>query len=440
MKKIWVISIAFIGFLILSSVVTANQEIKEELLTRVKAILKEVPLIDGHNDLPSSILEVARGDIDAVDISEIQVELPADLPRLREGRVSGQFWSAFIHTSYMETGDSLRQALREIDVIHRLVERYPDLELARTADDIKNAHEAGTIASLIGVEGGHAIEGSLAVLRMLYALGARYMTLTHMRTHSWADAATDFARHDGLTEFGEEVVREMNRIGMLVDLSHVSADTMKDVLRVSRSPVIYSHSNARAINVHPRNIPDDVLKLVAQNGGVVMVNFIPGYVVPTPLELRQNVGPEIGRSPHEPIWTAKRDAFLEGLRSELNDELEIARQLRAWVTQHPAPRGTVSHVADHIDHIRRVAGIDSVGIGSDYYDPGGPSMVEGLDNVTKFPELFAELLHRGYSEEDLKKIASGNLLRAMRVMEETAVRLSDIEQPALSDLKLIGAR
>ncbi len=420
-------------------VAAASSSAQDPLRERVRAILEDVPLIDGHNDLPSSILDVAAGDIDRVDIAEVQIEMPADLPRLREGMVGGQFWSAFVNTSFMESGDSLLQAMREIDMIHRVVRRYDALVLATTADDIVRAHRDGKIGSLIGVEGGHAIEGSLAALRMLHRLGARYMTLTHFRTHAWADSATDFARHDGLSEFGEEVVREMNRLGMFVDLSHVSAKTMRDALRVTRAPVIYSHSNARAVNVHPRNVPDDVLRLVAENGGVVMVNFIPGYVVPTDEAYRAAIGPEAGRSADEPVWTAWRDAMLEELRGELDDEREIARRLQAWVAEHPAPRGTIADVAAHIDHIKSVAGIDHVGIGSDFYDAGGPSMVEGLENVTKFPDLLVELLRRGYTDEEVKKVAGLNLLRAMREMERVAEMLRD-EKPSPRDLKIVRAR
>lgn len=418
----------------------AGAEPDSALLERVRALLEDVPLIDGHNDLPSSILEVARGDVDRVDIRDRQVELPADLPRLREGMVSGQFWSAFVDVSYIDKGEALRQCLVEIDMIHRLVDRYPELELATRADDVVRIHREGKIASLIGVEGGHAIEGSLAALRMIYDLGARYMTLTHFRTTEWADSATDLPRNGGLTELGEEVVREMNRLGMFVDLSHVSADTMRDALRVSRAPVIFSHSNARAVNAHPRNVPDDVLKLVAANGGVVMVNFIPGYVVPTDPSMRDRVGLESGLSIDEPLWSARRLAEAERLHRDLDDEREIARRLGEWVAANPAPRGTLGDVADHIDHIRAVAGIDHVGIGSDFYDPGGPSMAEGLEDVTRFPALLAELLRRGYSDEDVKKVAGLNLLHAMHEMERVSSELRKQRQPSLADSREVGAR
>jgi membrane dipeptidase len=418
----------------------ASPETDPVLLERVRVLLQDVPLIDGHNDLPSSILEVARGDIDRVDIRNRQPELPADLPRLREGMVSGQFWSAFVDVSYIDKGEALRQCLVEIDMIHRLVDRYPELDLATRADDIVRIHKQGKIASLIGVEGGHAIEGSLAALRMIYELGARYMTLTHFRTTEWADSATDLPRNGGLTELGEEVVREMNRLGMFVDLSHVSADTMRDALRVSRAPVIFSHSNARALNAHPRNVPDDVLQSVATNGGVVMVNFIPGYVVPTDPAFRDRVGLEAGLDTDEPLWSARRREERERLHRDLDDEREIDRRLADWVAANPAPRGTLADVADHIDHIRAVAGIDHVGIGSDFYDPGGPSMVEGLEDVTRFPALLAELLRRGYTDEEVKKVAGLNLLRAMREMERVSAELQKQQKPALGDSRAVGAR
>ena len=406
----------------LVSAVLASQP-DAALLERAKAILAEAPLIDGHNDLPSVILDAAQGDVTRFDLRERQIEFPADLPRLRQGSISAQFWSAFVDTSFMDTGESLRQCLREIDVIHRLVDRYPELELALTTDDIVRIRREGKIASLIGVEGGHAIEGSLAALRLLYALGARYMTLTHFRTIEWADSATDFPRHHGLTELGEEVVREMNRLGMLVDLSHVSPDSMRDALRVSRAPVMFYHSNALALNAHPRNVPDDVLRVVKDNGGVVMVNFIPAYV-----------------DPSHPRWSVARDEELERLRRDLDDEREIERRLQDWTSRNPEPRGSLSQVADHIDHIREVAGIDHVGIGSDFYDAGGPSMAEGLGDVTRFPALVAELLARGYTDEEVKKVAGENLLRVMREAERASEALRKERDPSIADSRQVRAR
>ena len=386
------------------------------LLERARALLAEVPLVDGHNDLPSQILERAGGDLAALDIAQPQPRLHTDLPRLRAGRVGAQFWSAYVTVDSIAGGAALRHALREIDMVHRLVARYPELELARTAADIERIHRQGKIASLIGVEGGHAIQGSLAALRLFHALGVRYMTLTHTATTDWADAATDFPRHRGLSEFGEEVVREMNRLGIFVDLSHTSPETMKDALRVSRAPVIFSHSSARALVDHPRNVPDDVLRLLPANGGVVMVTFVPGFTAPGSRE-----------------WEARRDSVAERLRAELDDPAEIARRLRAWSEANPAPASSIAAIADHIDHIRRVAGIDHVGIGSDF--DGISSTPVGLEDVSRFPYLFAELLRRGYSEEDVKKIAGLNLLRAMRRMEEVAAQLQRERPPSLADVR-----
>lgn len=377
------------------------------LLEHARALLREVPLVEGHNDLPSRLLDHEGGDPYRADLRERQPHLPADLPRLREGMVGAQFWSAYIPVDSIDTGASLRHALRGIDMVHRLVAAYDELEFATTADDIERVFARGHIASLIGVEGGHAIQNSLAALRMLYRLGARYMTLAHNRTIDWVDAATDAPRHGGLSPFGEEVVREMNRLGMFVDISHVSAEAMRDVLRVTSAPVIFSHSSARAINRYPRNVPDDVLQMMPANGGVVMVNFYAGFVPPT--------GPD---------WLVRRDSVNAAVRARYPAD-DARRRLAAWVVDNPRPRGTLHDVADHIDHIRRVAGIDHVGIGADYYDEGGSSMAEGLDDVSRFPYLFAELLRRGYSDEDIRKIAGRNLLRAMRAMEAVAATTSD---------------
>ena len=411
-----------VALLLLPALTISAQEPRSttdaKVLARARAFLDSNLLIDGHNDLPSRLLEQGGGDPDRVDLGTIQPDYPGDVPRLREGRVGAQFWAAFVNVEFMTKGTALAQGLREIDMVHRLVARYPDLALARTADDIERLYREKRIASLIGVEGGHAIANSLSALRMFHELGARYMTLTHWATIDWADAATDHARHHGLTEFGEEVVREMNRLGMFVDLSHVSAETMKDALRVSQAPVIFSHSNALALNAHPRNVPDDVLRLVAANGGVVMVNFIADYV------------PRDG-----PQWAVQRNIRAERFRAELDDEQTVARALQDWIKKNPMPRGGVADVANHIDHIRRVAGIDHVGIGSDFYDDGKLSMAEGLENPSTFPLLFAELMRRGYSDQDLRKVASQNLLRAMRVMEQTARRLQKERSPSLSDMR-----
>jgi len=407
-----------------------------EYLAKAKLILAQVPLIDGHNDLATVLFETVGGDLSKADLTVRQPQLPADLPRLREGMVGAQFWAAYVDSATIRTGGATRHALREIDLIHRLVSLYPEFELALTADEIERIHRDGKIASLIGLEGGHAIEGSLAALRMFYQLGARYMTLTHFGTTDWADAATDFPRHGGLTEFGEEVLREMNRLGMLVDLSHVSPETMADALRVSRAPVIFSHSGALAINAHVRNVPDDILRLMPENGGVVMADFIAGYVAPTPAEWRRKTGAAAERmhlaarrGADEPSWSTQRDAAAEKLRAEVNDGAEVERRLAEWVKKNPAPRGTVGDVADHIEHIVKISGIDHVGIGSDFYDAGINSMAVGLEDVSTFPVLIAELLRRRHSEEDVKKIAGLNLLRAMRRAEQISRQLQGGVRP-----------
>lgn len=379
------------------------------LVERARSILAEVPLIDGHNDLPSQILEKADGSLEVMDIGEPLPELMTDLPRMRAGRLGAQFWSAYVDVDSIAMGGALRQGLHEVDMIHRMVVRYPDLELALTADDIVRVHGEGGIASLIGLEGGHAIENSLPAVRMFHALGVRYMTLTHTATTDWADAATDRARHGGLTPFGRDVVREMNRIGMFVDLAHVSEGTMNDVLDMSAAPVLFTHSSARALVPVPRNVPDDVLRRVPENGGVTMVTFVPGFVSKAVME-----------------WEKARAAESDSLSAAgaIGDALDAA--LDDWARSHPRPRATVADVADHIDHVRSVAGIDHVGIGSDF--DGIPSTPEGLEDVSTFPVLFAELLRRGYSETDLQKIAGLNLLRAMRQMEQVARQAGEGQQ------------
>ena len=419
-----VIVLVVVAVFVLSSGATAQErwpEPEPELLARARELLGEVPLIDGHNDLPSSLLETVDGDLDLVDLSVRQTELPADIPRLREGQVGAQFWSVFTPS---DSTAALHDAIREFDIVHEFVDRYPDFEFAWTADDILRIHDEGKIASMIGVEGGHMIENSLATIRVFHRLGARYLTLSHFGATDWSDAATDLPVHDGLTEFGEEVVRELNRVGIFADLSHVSAETMRDALRVTEAPIIFSHSGARAINAHVRNVPDEVLRLLPENGGVVMVDFVAGYVPHTPQEWRDLSGPEgerihmaAFRSPDEPSWATRRNAFAEQLRLELDNQEEIDRRIANWMDDNPAPRGHIGDVADHIDQIRDVAGIDHIGLGSDFYDNGESSMSYGLEDVTRFPYLIAELLRRGYTDEDVKKIAGLNLIRAMREME-----------------------
>ncbi|HSJ15320.1 MAG TPA: dipeptidase [Longimicrobiales bacterium] len=374
----------------------AAQQPPPELLERARRILREAPVIDGHNDLPSRILGELGGDPRAIDLRRPHADFHTDLTRLHDGGVGAQFWSAYVAMDSIPTGADLRQALRQIDMVHRLVEAYPEqLVLARTVPDVEQAWRDGRIASLIGLEGGHAIQNTLAAVRMFHALGVRYITLTHNATSGWADAAMDYPRHRGLTEFGEQVIREMNRVGILVDLAHVSPETMRDAIRVSNAPVIFSHSSARALVDQPRNVPDDVLHSLRRNGGVVMVTFVPEFVAPGAME-----------------WQARLDSAVEALRAELDDEAEIARRQREWIDANPPPVATVQHVADHIDHVREVAGIDHIGIGSDF--DGIEAVPQGLEDVSTFPNLVAELLRRGYSEADVKQITSGNLLRVMR--------------------------
>jgi membrane dipeptidase len=383
-------------------------------LNTVEQILRQVPLIDGHNDLAWRFREECNGDLNGIDLArDNRGHLPAlvtDIPRLRAGHVGGQFWSVYV-PAMSNKSDAVVAVLEQIDLVHRMIARYPnDFELALTADDVVRIHRQGKIASLIGMEGGHSIGNSLGVLRQTYALGARYMTLTHLQRNDWADSATDETAHHGLTPFGEEVVREMNRLGMLVDLSHVSDETMRAALKISQAPVIFSHSSARALCHHLRDVPDDVLQQVALNKGVVMVTFVPEYLT------------EIDRA--DEIKEGKEKKRLRALYP--NDKVKVKEGVAAWRVLHPDPRHTtLLDAADHIDHIRKVAGIDSVGIGSDFEGFDNPP--RGLDDVTCYPALLAELLKRGYSEDDIKKVAGLNLLRVLRAAEDVSAKLSPHE-------------
>ena len=378
-------------------------------------ILESVPLIDGHNDVP--IQYRFRADykfsiIDLMNTRALERMMHTDIPRLREGRVGGQFWSVYVSPNVPES-ESVQATMEQIDFVYRMIERYPDhFELALTADDIERIFAEGRIASLIGMEGGHSIGNSLATLRQFYSLGARYMSLTHGRTLDWADSATDNPTNGGLTGFGEEVVREMNRLGMLVDLSHVSAQTMRDAIRVSEAPVIFSHSSAMGLNMHPRNVPDDVLDLTRDNGGIVMMTFIPAF-------LHQPLHEHIARM-------NGRRAELEYLYTGQPDSVQV--HMQRWRQENPTPVATLYHVADHIDYIRDRIGVDHIGIGGDY--DGITLLPRGLEDVTTYPDLFAELLRRGYSEEDLKKIAGLNLLRVMRQAETESQRLRGERGPS----------
>jgi len=376
-----------------------------------EAALEAAPVWDGHNDVPiqlrgryGNVLESFdfRDTSDAAPLEGSEAGMQTDIRRLREGKVGAQFWSVYVSADLPEP-EAVQATIEQIDVTKRLIARYPqELALALGSQDVERAIAEGKIASLIGMEGGHSIGSSLAVLRQMYALGARYLTLTHSKNTPWADSATDAPAHDGLTDFGRQLVREMQRIGMLVDLSHVSEATMTDALDVAQAPVIFSHSGARAVNGHARNVPDAVLARVKQNGGIVMVVGYPSYLSE---ELRQ--------------WSALRQAEEARLKALwLGQPESVTAGLESWVAAHPAPKASASDMADHIDHIRQVAGIDHIGIGGDY--DGMASGPAGMEDVTGYPALFAELARRGYSREDLEKIASRNMMRVLRAAEAYA--------------------
>ncbi|HBJ38053.1 MAG TPA: membrane dipeptidase [Planctomycetaceae bacterium] len=361
-------------------------------------------LIDGHNDLPWEVRQRAARSFENLDISKPQPDLQTDIPRLRSGGVGAQFWSVYVPGTTLKEGNSLAQTLEQIEIVHQMIAKYPDtFQLALTTADIRRIHASGKIASLIGVEGGHSIENSLSVLQQLYRLGARYMTLTHNVTLDWADAANDKPVSGGLSPFGEEVIREMNRLGMLVDLSHVSPETMRHALRITLAPVIYSHSSARGVADHPRNVPDDILPLVAANGGVIMVNFYSSFIVPQ---------------------SARRDVQANQLRQRLSadgiDEETIDAEVRKWKREHPAIAGTIHDVLDHIEHLVRGAGIDHVGIGSDF--DGVPMVPAQLEDVSSYPLLTQGLLDRGYDAAAIRKIMGENLMRAMAKAESVTAK------------------
>jgi membrane dipeptidase len=393
----------------------------QDYSARVARILKTTPLIDGHNDWPE-VLREREGDARwTMDLTHGLDKRPTpyntDIERLRKGMVGGQFWSVYVSAD-LPGLEQVKDTLEQIDLVRDIVARYPqDFALARTADDVRRIHRAGKIASMIGVEGGGQIDKSLSVLRAYHALGAGYLTLTHSRTIEWADSATDDPKHDGLTPFGEEVVHELNRLGMLVDLSHVSEGTMRDALRISKAPVIFSHSSARALDDHPRDVSDDVLKLVAANGGVVMVNYAPAYV-----------------SDAYRHWSADRGAEKTRLNAPpfggllIGQPDKAAAALADWDKAHPAPPVTLAQVADHIEHIAKVAGVDHVGIGSDF-DGVGNDLPKGLQDVTTYPALLAELMRRGWSDDDIRKVAGENVLRVMAAAEKVAAGMSN-ELPA----------
>jgi membrane dipeptidase len=382
-------------------------------VARARAILDSAPLIDGHNDLAIALRERVGLKTSAVDLRGHLEGLDTDIPRLRAGGVGGQFWSVWVPASLPEP-EALRMALEQLDLVHRFVARYPEaFELATTADEVEQAFDAGRIASLIGLEGGSMIASSLPALRQFHARGVRYMTLTHWRTTRWADAATDEPQHGGLTHFGVEVVREINRLGMLVDLSHVAPTTMTAALDATEAPVIFSHSGARSVTDHPRNVPDEVLRRVPPNGGIVMAVFLSGFVS---TEVAAHLEPA----------QAEEDAYVAGHPEATSTELHERRM--SWLAEHPAPRATVGQVADHIDHLRSIMGVDHVGIGSDL--DGGELLPDGLEDVAGFPNLLAELLRRGYTDDDVRAIARGNILRVMRAAEAVAGRLQATREPS----------
>ncbi len=397
----------------------------EDYQHRIAHVLSQTPLIDGHNDLPWEIRERYKSDVAAINLAADTRRLPVeagqaaimtDIPRLRAGLVGAQFWSVWIPVN-VQGFEAVQMTLEQIDLVKRMSAQYPaDFAMAYTAADIRRIHKSRKIASLIGIEGGHQINNSLAVLRQMYDAGARYMTLTHTTNTPWADSATDTPAHHGLTPFGIEVVKEMNRLGMLVDLSHVSPETMQAALAASRAPIMFSHSSARALDDHPRNVPDEVLRAVSLNGGIVMVNFAPAYV-------------SAARNHWEADHAAERTRYnsppYAGLYIGQPERAKMA--LAEWELQHPMPATTLAQVADHVEHIRQVAGVDHVGLGSDF--DGIPDAPLGLEGVDRYPALLQELMRRGWSDADIAKLAGENLLRTMAAAEQISMRLQGGSNP-----------
>ena len=412
--------------LLISILITTVPAAADPQADRIREILRKSPLIDGHNDVPEQYSERVKGHLDRIDLasdtSRLNPVMHTDLARLKAGGVGGQFWSVYVSVD-LPGAEAVQATLAQIDLVKRMVARYSNaFEMATTAADVARIHKNGKIASLIGLEGGHSINNSLATLREMYRSGARYMTLTHWKNTAWADAATAAPEHHGLTKFGEQVVLEMNRLGMLVDLSHVSEETMNRVLEVTRAPVIFSHSSARALCGHPRNVPDTVLQRMPANGGVVMVNFAPGFLSE---EVRQY------------------DAEVEAQTARFNDLLPgdpegAKKALEDWKAANPAPRATLQQAADHIDHIRKIAGIDFVGLGSDF--DGISTVPTGLEDVSKYPDLLAELKRRGYSDDDIRKVAGLNILRVLKKAEEAAAQLQKSTQPNDALIEEVDAR
>jgi membrane dipeptidase len=398
----------------------SKASIDAKTMSRIDRILKKTPLIDGHNDLPEQLRENYKLSVEGLASGSDQRAdhpLMTDMARLHQGRVGGQFWSVYIPSEV--TGDAaIRETLEQIDTVKRLVKAYPDdLALAGTANDIIRIHKSGKVASLIGVEGGHQMGGSMAALRSYYELGARYMTLTHFKDNEFADSATDDPKYGGLNDFGRAVVHEMNRLGMLVDLAHVSPDTMRDAIEATKAPVIFSHSDARALSDHPRNVPDDVLAMLPANGGVVMVNFYTGHL----------------SEPYR-LWSAEQSAEQARLDSLYVGQPDIREaKMKEWQAAHPAPKAEIGLIADHIEHIVKVAGHDHVGLGGDLDGIGYEDAPPGMNSVSGYPLLFAELIRRGWNDQDLAKLAGGNLLRVLRKAEAVSASMKD-EPPSMATL------
>lgn len=390
-----------------------------DYLARVERVLAQTPLIDGHNDLPWEIRDRFGSDLGAINLNSDTSKLPTraedaplmtDLPRLRVGHVGGQFWSVWVPTS-LPGAEAVQTTIEQIDLVKRMTAQYPvDLELAYTEADIRRIHRSGKVASLIGVEGGHQINNSIAVLRQFYELGARYLTLTNTSNTPWADSATDTPAHHGITKAGIEIIHEMNRLGMLVDLSHVSPETMRAAIAASDAPVIFSHSSARALVDHPRNVPDDVLRLVAEHGGIVMVNFLTYYDSEARNQWFAARAGEQAREQSPPY---------AGVYVGQPDRAKAA--LAAWDHGHPKPVVTLQQVADHIEHIRKIAGIDHVGLGSDF--DGMPDTPVGLEGVDRYPALLTALMRMGWTDSDIAKLAGENLLRVMSAAEQVSARI-----------------
>ena len=388
----------------------------EATLRRAHELLAAHPLIDGHNDLLWEAREQAGYDFRALDVGRPVATTQTDLPRLTAGGVGGQFWSVFV-PSTLQGEAAVTATLEQVDAAHRLVEAYPDrLALACTADEVEAATASGRIASLLGAEGGHSIGCSLGALRMLHALGVRYLTLTHNDNTPWADSATDVVAAGGLTAFGREVVREMNRLGMIVDLSHVAVTTMRHALEATEAPVVFSHSSARAVCDTPRNVPDDVLAALTGNGGVCMVTFVPEFV-----------------SPETAVWRAEAAAAATEVGVDAKDWVAFGRFTATWSREHPKPDATIEQVAAHVDHVREVAGIDHVGIGGDY--DGTDTFPVGLEDVSGYPRLVAALMDRGWSSADLAKLVRGNTLRVLRDVEAVSRGLRAARGPSLRTIE-----